>query len=265
MFERLGWPPRRCYESAVSPSLIYPKSPLVEAIYEVQFRDGPGWSELSLKSFAAEMARRFSGKRDRVEPIGIHFQFGPDGKLSHEQKPPAPAITRLWSPDGGELFQFSHIMCAYNLLARYQTFEAHAGDIQALYGAFIAEAKPSGVQFVGQRYINRVNLPPGEQPAKYFELYPKLPQAAGHRPFALQVVAAVFEDGEVALNLVYQGEEEGNAAYYLDVYARSTRPLPPDAETLRMWHERAHPHVRGSFEAVLTTKSRELFGRSETP
>lgn len=244
----------------------YAAPPLVEAIYEVYFADGPGWSQLSYKRLEDKFAPRFSGPRDNApNPVGVRFQVGPDGLVATGPAPTPPLQRRMWRDDRSELFQFSPLMCAYNVLSqRYRSFEDHAPDIEELYGAYIAEAQPAAVQFVGQRYINRVVLPAGTaDPTTYFEVYPKLPTAILHRPFALQVVADRFEGGEVALNLAYQGDDQGKAVFFLDVYARSTGPLPPVAHDLRMWHERAHPYVHRSFEAALTMNSRQLFDRVE--
>lgn len=240
----------------------------MEAIYEAYFRDGPGWSELSYSRTEQKVADRFDGRRDEAPPpMGVELRFGPSGELATGLVPKPPRQLRAWRSDGGELFQFSPVMCAYNILsARYARFEQHASSIETLHGVYIEEARPTAVNFLGQRYINKVALPVGtEDPTDYFEVYPKLPRAIVHRPFALQVIADRFDGGEVALNLAYQGDEQGRAVFFLDVYARSTMPVRPVAREIRMWHERAHPHVRGSFEAALTDKSRQLFAPVEAP
>lgn len=244
------------------PGPDYQSPPLVEAIFEAYFRDAPGWSELSWERLDKSLRPRFDGKRDVVQTMGLELQFGPQGQvIKHGRAPEVPRQQRVWAKDDGELFQFSPAMCAYNLLAKYTHFEHHTRDIEALVGQYLEEARPRGVAFLGQRYINRVVLPEGTpDPAAYFEVYPKLPTAAGHRPFALQLLAERFSDGEVVLNLAYQGNEAGNALYFLDVYARSTGAIPPVAAEIRMWHERAHPVVHRTFEAALTAKSRGLFG-----
>lgn len=243
----------------------YKSPPLVEAIFEGYFRRSPGWSELSYKRLDERLRTRFDGKRDVVQSFGVELQLGPDGQvIGQGRAPEVPRQQRIWAKDGGELFQFSPAMCAFNLLSRYTHFDRHAADIEKLFAEYLAEAQPTAVNFLGQRYINRVVLPEGtEDPATYFEVYPKLPSAAVHRPFALQLLAEKFEDGEVSMNLAYQGEEKGKALFFLDVYARSTRPVQPLAPAIRMWHERAHPVVHRTFEAALTAKSRDLFGLSK--
>ena len=68
-----------------------------------------------------------------------------------------------------------------------------------------------------------------------------------------------FDGGEAALNLTFQGQENDQAVYFLDIYARSTVPLNPVAGELRVWQERAHESVGRAFEAAVTAKARELF------
>lgn len=239
----------------------YKAPPLVEAIYEVQFKDGPGWSELSYGRLEAAVADRFDGNRDTQEAVGVEIQFGPDGMVTPGPAPRLPRKRRIWTKDGGELFQFSSSMCAFNVLSQYKHFDLLTDNLEKLFDLFTKEAQPTATQFVGQRYINRVVLPSGQQdPSAYFEVYPRLPLSVAHRPFALQVVSERFDGGEVTVNLAYQGDDGGKAVFFLDVYARSTTPVLPMAHEIRMWQERAHPFVRSSFEAVLTAKSRELFG-----
>jgi uncharacterized protein (TIGR04255 family) len=238
----------------------YKAPPLVEAIFEVYYRDSPGASELSFKELEDLLRKQFSGRREELEPRGVQFQLGPGKNVAHKVLSEEQRI-RLWAEDGGEMFQFAPRMCAYNILSRYRQFADHASDIERLFSAHLDRARPTAVEWAGQRYINKVLLPSADlDPAGYFEFYPKLPKAAPQRPFALQVVMERFAAGEVTLNLTYQGDEQEKAVYFLDIYARSTGPLGAAAGELRAWQEQAHESVRRAFESAVTAKARTLFG-----
>ncbi len=243
---------------------IYKRPPLVEAIYEVYIEDSPGWSQLSYGRIKDGLQSRFDGEPDVLEPIGFEVKLGPGKSVAQTTAYEAPRH-RVWSRDRGEMFQFSPAMCAYNLLAKYTRFEAHAADLEEFVRAYLKEAQPTRIAWVGQRYINRISLPTSAtDPAQYFHFYPSLPPPTSHRPFALQVAMEQFEGGEATLNLSYQGEDGGGAQYFLDIYARSTAPIAPEAAAVREWQERAHQPVRKAFEAAVTDKAREelLGGRA---
>jgi uncharacterized protein (TIGR04255 family) len=129
--------------------------------------------------------------------------------------------------------------------------------------AYLEEARPQRIGWIGQRYINLIKIPATEiDVVKYFEIYPRLPAplSGGHRPIAIQVQTLDFKNGSVTVNLTFQGIQEQDAHYVLDVYARSSSDVPVDAEALLRWHEAAHVAVSDSFELSVSDKSRaELF------
>ena len=136
----------------------YERPPLLEAIYEVYARDCPGWSELSYKEIEEQLRARFDGRREELEPVGVQVLVGPGKAISHSVAPEAHRV-RLWTKDGGEMFQFAPTMCAYNIMKRYERFASHAADIEKLFGVYLERAKPTATEWAGQRYINRVLLP----------------------------------------------------------------------------------------------------------
>lgn len=239
----------------------YPTPPLVEAIFEFFIEPPAAWSAESEARLTAAYSSRFPGPRDEVASFGVELRLGPEGPSIRQGAPPEPRRLRLWTEDKGELVQFGAAMCAYNLLSHYTRFEDHIDRLEEVVATYLAEVRPTHIEWTGQRYLNRVVVPASEGgPQRYFEVYPRFPTAV-HGPFALQVVAGAFENGQTVLGLTFQGERDGAAAYTLDLYARSTLPVEPSPSALRQWHEKAHESVRQTFEAVLTPAAKAEFAK----
>lgn len=237
------------------------KPPLVEAIFEVFAKpssDPESDGAAELRALEEEAARLFPGKKETVQAVGVKLAFGPDGPKV-QQAPDQTPQYRFWAADSSELFQFSPVMCAYNLLSHYTRFEDHVEGMRQAFALWLDHVQPGAIAWAGQRYVNRVLVPESEEPRRYFEVYPELP-AAVHGPFALQVVADSFPGGQTVVGLSFQGVHQGQAGYILDLYARSSEALETDAENLVAWQVKAHESVRKVFKLVLTSDARTLFG-----
>ena len=242
----------------------YPNPPLLEAVFELFVAgDGLDWSTETTGQIEGLLAEQFDGPRETIRPTGLQIQLSPEG-VGAQSLQPEPDRRRLWTSDRGEMFQFSPAMCAYNLLGHYRTFEQHARTLESLVRLFLEHRQPKEIAWAGQRYVNRIVVPAGAgDPATFFEIYPKVP-AGQHRQFAMQILSGEFEGGQVMLNLVFQGEQEGMASYVLDIYARSSVVLKPEPAGILRWHEAAHVMVRRSFENALTAKTKALFQEGAT-
>ncbi len=241
----------------------YRQPPLIEAIYEAHFADAPGWSELSYGKLEGLLRGRFSGQREEQRPVQFQIQIGP-GPVAEPRVSSEAHRLRLWTPDRGELVQFSRSMCAFNLLGSYRSFDTHVAQLRELIDAFLAEAQPTAVARASQHYINKILVPESEQPSTFFTYYPSMPAAAG-RQFSLQAATEVFDKGEVVLNLSYRGTEGSRAVFFLEILAMSQSGLAPTSDALVDWQASAHAAVRRSFEGALTDKCRKMFLEQDAP
>jgi uncharacterized protein (TIGR04255 family) len=239
----------------------YRQPPVIEAIYEAHFTDAPGWSDLSYKQIEDSFRSRFGGQREEQRPVQLQIALSP-GPAPLPTIVSEPPRIRLWTPDRGELVQFSRSMCAYNVLGNYSSFDTHVTRVGDFYRAFLALAQPSALDWASQHYINKIQIPENEEPGTFFAYYPNMPLAA-RRQFSLQAATEVFDKGEVVLNLSYRGTEAGQAVFFLEILARSQPGVAPAAEALVEWQTKAHAAVSRSFEAALTDKCRQMFERQE--
>lgn len=243
----------------------YRSPPLVEAVYEVYAgpsKASPG----ALEAVEAALRDAYSGQREVLKPVGFQLQVGPGLALHGFHREQHPERTRLWAPSRDRMVQFATNMCALNALPPYTHYLDYVGDLQRLVETYLAVAEPQVVTLLGHRYINKVNLPRGGAPDRFFQVYPAVPQgiAVRHPPFSMQVeVEALPGGGNVVLTLTAIGNEGEHSVYVLDLYARSNGPVPPSWESIRAWHDAAHLAVMSAFEMSITDEARSLFGREE--
>ena len=252
-------------EHRVSKHHEYRRQPIIEVVFELFAAMEPGtdsaWSHLSLPRIT-EHFPEFAFHEERLRDFGLDFQVGPDGLLKRTTHEPRERVRR-WDEVRTQAIQFGPHMCAHNVLgAAYKHFPDHVPTIQRVLRAYLAEAKPDSLAWVGQRYVNRIRLPLAETDiASYFEIYPRLPaEFGGHRPLSIQLQTAAFRNGQVTVNLKFQEADDEHATYILDVYARSDDGPSRDADALINWHIEAHKAVSDSFELSVSQRSKtELF------
>ncbi len=222
------------------------------------------WAETAPEAVESALHETYSGKRDVLQPLGLHLQMGPGLTLQGLKREEEPERVRLWTPGGDRMVQFAPNMCALNILPDYAHYVEYRPELEALVRLYLDHARPEAVTLVGQRYINKVVLPQGGTPDRYFAVYPAVPEPIGRRnpPFSMQVeVGTLDHGGNVVLTLTAKGLEEGRPVYVLDLYARSQAPGPPDWDYVRDWQDAAHEAVKAAFEMAITNDARSLFGR----
>ena len=152
----------------------YRTPPLVEAVFEV-FAAPSQWPEEAPGSIESAFRETYSGKRDVLQPFGLHFQMGPGLSSKGLKREQEPERVRLWTPGGDQVVQFAPNMCALNILPDYSHYIEYRPEPERLVEQYLDLAKPEAVAVVGQRYIDKVVLPQGGTPERYFSIYPAVP------------------------------------------------------------------------------------------
>jgi len=257
----LRQPARLSYE--VSGKMAsYRKTPLSEAIFEF----APEATSFPPEG-AERLVRLFSAgfpKLQELPGIEVEFEVSPAG-VSPKRDGKKTVRHRLWNLANSRLLQFAPDMCAFNALPPYTHYVDYLPDIERLFTAYLGEAKPSALRFLGQRYINRIFLPSeAANPSDYFTFYPRRP-AAHHPPFSLQLETERLSQGQVVLSLYYAGLDSQRPLYFLDLYARSSENpgIAFDWLVAKAWQDEAHEGITRAFEHAITDTSRQLLERED--
>ena len=243
----------------------YRSSPLVEAVFEV-FAVPTQWSEETQQAIETAFRGEYSGKREVLKPMELHFQMGPGLALRGFNTEHEPDRLRLWTPDSDRMVQFAPNMCALNVLPTYSHYVDYRPELERLAKMYLDLAQPTATATLGQRYVNRVSLPADGTPDRYFGVYPAVPESIGSRnpPFSMQVEVETLEaGGNVVLTLTSMGAEDGHPVYVLDLYARSHARGPATWDDIRRWQDEAHEALKAAFEMSITEDARALFGKEE--
>ena len=237
----------------------YDHPPLVEAVFEVFLPPDAG--DVELGALREHLAGEYKGRSNRIEPKGAEVEVGPQGGSTRLiEEPPRWQFRSL---DDQLMAQVGQNMCAVNVLPPYTHYVDYKLAIEEVFKRWLAATEAKELFSIGQRYINRVLLPPASVPRTYFRVYPTIPDDLGNPPFAMQVRVGELLRGAVILNLALQGYEGSRPAYLLDIYARAMGDAPSaNWEAIEEWMDQAHEAVSEAFEFAITEESRDLFGRS---
>jgi uncharacterized protein (TIGR04255 family) len=168
--------------------------------------------------------------------------------------------------DEKALIQVGPNLLAVNHLRPYPTWQEFFPLIRQGFEAYLAAANPQGIQRIGLRYINRIEIP-GERVEleDYFEFRPfvgaKLPQDYG--PFIVGIQIP-FENSRDMLRLQLASattENPNTIAVVLDLDYFLAQPgeVSKEKEQVFQWIELAHNHVEEVFEACITDRLRQTF------
>lgn len=146
-------------------------APIVEAIIEVRARAEVSWEEEAIQA-------QIKAQLPDYPQADSHREFRHEVKMAPGQEPQQTLLDlgwkglRLRSSDNLHIAQFNRDGFVFNRLHPYESWEQLIGEGMRLWDIHRKIARPSEVQRLGLRFINRILLPP-----KYtdFEDYLKAP------------------------------------------------------------------------------------------
>ena len=148
-----------------------PNAPIVEAVIDIRGRAEERWEEEAIRAWLKAQLP------DYPEVIS-HREFRHEVKMAPGQEPQQTLQDlgwkglRLQASDKLHIAQFNRDGFVFSRLHPYESWEQLIGEGMRLWGIHREIARPSDVQRLGLRFINRILLPP-----KYmdFEDYLKAP------------------------------------------------------------------------------------------
>jgi uncharacterized protein (TIGR04255 family) len=180
------------------------------------------------------------------------------------------ALIQFRSEDNARFVQLAPHYLSVHHTKPYSGWTAWAPTIQQVLQAYVETAKPAGVQRAGLRFVNRIAFSPGSiEPASYFNFYPHLgEQLPQHMAGFVTSVTLPFAEKRDGLRLQLRSAQPGPAPEHrpaveldLDYYLR--RPESLEVGDLTTWLDGAHLEIESVFEACLTDRTRQLFGKVE--
>lgn len=237
----------------------YANPPLIEAVCEFRFTVDTPW-DLTIPGLFYEQVKDTFGQREQRMVQEVELTQGPDG-LQQQIRTSERIV--LFTQDKKILVQLGPRLLVVNALKPYPTWQGFKSHIEMAWTGLQAVLDVSGLQRIGLRYINRIELPP--QPAQlaaYFEFYPYV---GPHLP---QQMASFIVGGEFfysegrdrsRVQLTSALDSEEKRAFMLDIDYYLSRPGAVEISHALEWVEKAHTQIEETFEGCISDSLRALF------
>lgn len=238
----------------------YRYPPIIEALCEFRFEPSVPW-DLAIPGLVYEKVRANFPKRKQAKIFEVNFEAS---SASLEQRLTSTDRIQFWREDEKALVQVDQNLLAVNQLKPYQSWQDFLPLIRQGFDAYVKVANPKGIQRIGLRYINRIEIPGQDiELEDYLEFRPfvgpDLPQNFDSFFAGIQIP---YEQGRESLRLQIAStatEAPDRAAVLLDLDYYLAQPNHVTLENAFEWVQIAHDHIERVFEACITDRLREMF------
>jgi uncharacterized protein (TIGR04255 family) len=238
----------------------YLNSPIIEAVCEFRLAPDSQW-DLTVPGLVYEkVSKEFPSKEQRLVQE-VELTQGPQGM----QQQIRTSERALFLTDDRKVFiQVGPYLLAVNCLKPYPTWYGFKPKIEKAFNALINTVDVKGLQRIGLRYINRIEISNQQVRLEdYFEFYPflshNLPQNMIN--FAIQCLFP-FSDGRDSCRVQLTNalpEKPDSISLLLDLDYFLAQPQAVSANETLKWVEKAHQQVEEIFEGCITERLREVF------
>lgn len=238
----------------------YANPPLVEAVCEFRFTPDTQW-DMTIPGLVYEKLKDEFPRREQRLFQEIELIQGPDGL--QRQIRTSERIVFLME-DRKTFVQIGPRLLAINCLAPYPTWAGFKPKIVKAFEALMDTTDVKGLQRVGLRYINLIEIPSSQIKLEdYFQFYlflgPELPQVMVNFIVGCEFRYAHDRDlCRVQLITTPSGSSE-RPAFTLDIDYFLAQPKGIKPEEVAEWVEQAHNEIEQIFEGCITDRLRELF------
>lgn len=237
----------------------YPNPPITEAILEIRVTVPAGLDFSDLQNLPAEPK-----KYPTVSPRQIvETTFDTQGENSPITKK-TPAGFFFTSEDGKQVIQASDQTLSFSRLNPYLGWDKFLEEATILWENYKRIVRPTAVERVGLRFINRLDLPyPFDDFKEYLRTVPEVsPDMSQILNNFLMVIESPQEDLQARLRIseaLMPSPSETHVSVMLDIDLYRTESL--DCDDAIIWGILSDLRHRKNriFEACITDKTRELF------
>lgn len=233
--------------------------PILEAVLDIRVTLPPSVNTPKLETFSEGLEDRFPVKL----PLNtVQFGFERQGG-----EPPLASVPmadtfgyRFQSSDGQKVVQVHRAGFIFSRVGNYDTWANFSQEARGLWQRYLAIAEPESVVRLGLRYINRIPIPLGEQPADFKDYILTTPEIAPDVP---QELITFF------MRLVIPSADHTSFATIIQamepmVLGPGVLPLIFDIDTFK--EQRFDPHSEAIWEefAALREFKNQIFYKSIT-
>jgi uncharacterized protein (TIGR04255 family) len=241
---------------------LYQNSPISEVVCEFQFGQDTLW-DLTIPGLLYEKVRALFPKHSQAAIISMDILINQENV---GQRIGSAPIMRFLTEDERFLMQVGAYLLSVNHLKPYSSWQTFLPLIEKSFTAYRDVATPKSIHRLGLRYVNVIEISDQNLTlSDYFEFLPSigahLPAING--PFLLGVQFPFESTRDVAKVQLssLSGIEASKTSILLDIDYFLAQPEKIEPDTSINWFDNAHTRVEEIFEACITDRLRDLFGR----
>jgi uncharacterized protein (TIGR04255 family) len=238
---------------------VLPSAPIVEAVIDIRSFPSIAFEESAIRSSLEEKLVGYSFLDSRHE-----FQH----EIKIEAKKPLESLTkglgwkgvRFHSTDQKNLAQFNRDGFVFSRLAPYQNWQSFSQEGKNLWSVFKEIANPVNIGRIGLRFINRIELPPGEMNFEQYMTHAPVPPSDLDLPFIgfMHQETLVAPGHPYAINLIRtiqppQNTTDTGFAIILDIDVFTMLPIAQPIEN-------CDTNLSHSLDEMRWLKDKTFFG-----
>jgi uncharacterized protein (TIGR04255 family) len=241
----------------------YKNPPLIEVVCEFRFQESRPWDLVFSGLIFDKVRSKFPISSQRND-----FEFLLNNQES-QQTVVQRAISIFSREDERALIQISPNLLSVNHLKPYPTWPIFKEMIKEVFHTYVNIVNPMGITRIGLRYINRIEIPYGEDQSlkieDYLTVYPKTPIEIPDTFTSWgQRVEVPFKSPEGLLILQTANVRENNvpnsAVFLVDLDFVTFPDSNISLKNALDWIQKAHDEViEKTFENCITEKTRLYF------
>lgn len=244
---------------------VYKNPPIEEALCEFRFESMAEWDPMLPLVFREKVKESYPGKPVQRTPIEANLHAGSDKAGASFLLKQELGRIQFPNEDGKALVSIGRNVLSAHMLRPYQRWEEFRPRIQEALNQYVDTMPCDGVQRIGLRYINKIEIPStgSLDLNRYFTTPPITPPGFPSRITSFIVrTEHMYEDEPIKLIMTFTdaSAKEGLAAFLLDldlVCEWSDSPLPAEEAMLKV--DILRERERNAFEQLITEDSRGLF------
>jgi len=239
----------------------YKNPPIVEAVCEFRLTPNTPW-DLTVPGLFYEKVKNNFPKREQRVFQEVELAQETQG-LRHQIRTSERIL--LFTPNRKMLIQIGPRLLTVNALKPYPSWQVFRAQIEMAWETIQGIIEIRGIQRIGLRYINRIELREKEpvELKDYFEFYPfigsRLPQNTVSFIVGSQFSYEADRDRCRVQLTPAPGSGGDNPSFILDIDYFLSRPLAIEVSDALHWVEEAHTRVEDVFEGCIKNRLRELF------
>jgi uncharacterized protein (TIGR04255 family) len=242
----------------------YAKPPLVEAVCEFRVSEDTKW-DLTVAGLLYEQVRDSFPIREQRLVQNIEIRQSHEGV---QQQTKTEERVFFFNNERSAFIQVGARLLAVNCLKPYPEWDKFREYINQGFSALKETIDIKGVNRVGLRYINRIDIP--HEPTSrtvnldtYFDYRPFLGERLPQQMLSLVMgVSLPFEEGRDHCRILLTGtvpELPNHQAFTLDLDYASIPTLTVPTGEIDQWIDTAHHNLETVFEGCINEPLRELF------